>query len=58
MQGDQHDHAGLLRKIGNEAQNFNLPVEIERGGRLVHQQHFRLAGQRLRQRNKLPLAAG
>lgn len=58
MQGDQHDHAGFLREIGDEPQNLDLPVKIECGGRLVHQQHFRFAGERLRQRHKLPLAAG
>ncbi len=57
MDGDQHRHAAIWREPAHEIQNLDLAVQVERRGRLIHQQHFRIAGECLGDRHQLPLAA-
>ena len=48
--------AALLAR--QQIENLRLDGHVERGGRLVGDQQLRLAGQRDRDRNPLPHAAG
>lgn len=58
VDGDQDRHAALSRETAHEIQHFDLAVKVERRSRLVHQQHFRIAGERLGNRHQLPLTTG
>ena len=57
--GDEDDrHAELALQFAQQQQDLDLHGGIERRGRLVREQDFRLAGQRQRDHRALPHAAG
>ena len=56
---DEHDrHAEFLLQLAQQQQDLDLHRDIQRGGRLVGQQHGRRAGERQRDHRALPHAAG
>ena len=56
---DQHvGHAGRVADVGEQVQHLRLDRHVERGDRLVEDQHPRLGGQRARDRDPLALPAG
>ena len=57
--GDEHDrHAEPLLQIGEELEDARLDGHVERGRRLVGDQHVRVVGERHRDHHALALAAG
>ena len=58
VQGDQHGHVHAHCQVADQGQHFDLPRQIQRRGRLIHQQYTGLAHQRLGDRHQLALAAG
>ncbi|MNT91387.1 hypothetical protein D3C72_2324750 [compost metagenome] len=57
VQRDHHGHAAPGGERAHEMQHLDLAEQVERRGRLVHQQHVGLADQRLGDRHQLALAA-
>ena len=59
IMGDQdHRHVPAALLARQQIENLRLDRHVERGGRLVRDQQFRFAGQRDRNRDPLPHAAG
>ncbi|MNQ67152.1 hypothetical protein D3C85_816620 [compost metagenome] len=56
MDGDEHYDLTFSGQCAHEVQHLHLPVHIEGAGRLVHEQDFRFAYQRLCNRHQLLLA--
>jgi hypothetical protein len=50
--------AGRVPDVGEQVEHLRLDRHVERGDRLVEDQHLRLGGERPRDRHPLPLTAG
>jgi len=50
--------AGRVPDVGEQVQHLRLDRHVERGDRLIEDQHLRLGGQRPGDRHPLPLPAG
>ena len=57
MGHENHGHAELALQLAQQQQDLDLHGGVQRRGRLVRQQDFRLAGQRQRDHRALPHAA-
>ena len=55
---EEHPHALGLLDVGEERQDLRLDGDVERGGRLVGDQHVGAVGERHRDHHPLALAAG
>ena len=56
MQGGDHGQLPLTPEIVDEVQHLLLMTQVQRGGRLVQQQHGSLLRERPRHHGPLPLA--
>ncbi len=58
MEDGEHAQALLGGELAHEVEDLEAVVEVEVADRLVEQQHPRLLGERLREREALQVAAG
>jgi hypothetical protein len=55
---EQVTDAGRVPDVGKQVQHLRLDRHVERGDRLIEDQHLRLGGERPGDRHPLPLPAG